>query len=62
AARAGVLAGDILVRVGDVPAQHPGEIARRLGPESVGQSLALQVARGGASLSLAATITARPAA
>ncbi len=61
AARAGVIAGDILVRVGDVPAQHPGEIGRRLGPESVGHSLALQVVRAGAPLSLAATITARPA-
>lgn len=61
AARAGVIAGDILLRVGDVPGQHPGEIVRRLGPESVGQSLALQVVRAGALLSLAATITARPA-
>jgi S1-C subfamily serine protease len=60
AARAGVLAGDILVRVGDVPAKHPGEIGRQLG-ESVGQSFALQIVRGGAPLSLTATITARPA-
>jgi S1-C subfamily serine protease len=61
AARAGVLAGDILVRIADVPTQLPGEIARRLGPESVGQSLVLHVVRAGASLSLTATITARPA-
>jgi len=61
AARAGVIVGDILVQVGDVPAQHPGEIGRQLGPESVGQSLPLQVVRAGVPLSLAATITARPA-
>jgi S1-C subfamily serine protease len=61
AAGAGVKPGDILVRVGDVPARHPGEIVRCLGPESVGQSLALQVVRAGAPLSLNATITARPA-
>lgn len=60
AAQAGVIAGDILVRVGDVPARNPGEIGRRLGPESIGQPLALQLARAGGLLTLAATITARP--
>ena len=61
ASRAGIMAGDILVRVGEVPAQNPGEIRRRLGTESVGQQLPLQVIRAGALLDLSATITARPA-
>jgi S1-C subfamily serine protease len=60
AARAGVIAGDILVRIGDAAAGHPGEISRRLGPESVGQPLALQLVRTGGLLSLVATITPRP--
>lgn len=62
AARAGVIAGDILVRVGDVPARYPGEISRRLGSESIGQPLALQLARAGALLTLDATVTPRPPA
>lgn len=61
AAKAGVLAGDILVTVGEVAARHPGEIAARLGPESVGQSLPLRLVRAGGLLSLAAVVTARPA-
>jgi S1-C subfamily serine protease len=61
AARAGVKPGDIFVRVGGVAAQHPGEISRRLGPESVGQSIELEVVRAGAALNLNATITAQPA-
>jgi S1-C subfamily serine protease len=60
AARAGMMAGDILVRVGDVAARYPGEITRRLGPESIGQPLALQLARAGVLLALTATVTARP--
>jgi S1-C subfamily serine protease len=61
AARAGVLAGDILIRVGEVPALHPGDLARLLGPESVGQMLPLHLLRAGAPLSLTAIVTARPA-
>lgn len=61
AARAGMMAGDILVRVGEVAARHPGEISRRLGPESIGQPCRLELVRAGALLNLDATITARPA-
>jgi S1-C subfamily serine protease len=61
AARAGVMVGDILIGVGDVPARHPGEISRRLGPESVGQQLRLRLIRAGAAQILNAMITARPA-
>ena len=61
AASAGVMVGDILIGVGDAPARHPGEISRRLGPDSVGQQLPLRLIRAGAALTLNATITARPA-
>jgi S1-C subfamily serine protease len=62
AARAGVIAGDILLRIGEVAARYPNEISRLLVPESVGQTLSLQLARAGALLNLTATITARPQA
>jgi len=61
AASAGVIVGDILIGVGDAPARHPADISRRLGPDSVGQQLPLQLIRAGAALTLNATITARPA-
>jgi len=61
AAKAGVLAGDILVAVGDLPAVDLRAIAGRLGPDAVGQPVALQLVRAGAVLSLEALVTARPA-
>jgi S1-C subfamily serine protease len=61
AAKAGVLAGDILVAVDGAPASRPTEIARQFGPESVGKRVELRVVRSGALRVLATTITARPA-
>jgi S1-C subfamily serine protease len=61
AAKAGILAGDILVAVGGAPATHPREIARQLGPESVGKSIELRLLRSGSMLALNAMVTARPA-
>jgi S1-C subfamily serine protease len=61
AAQAGLIIGDILIAVGDIPALHPAEIARRLGPDSIGQAMALKLARAGAVISLTMTVTARPA-
>jgi S1-C subfamily serine protease len=60
AAQAGLLVGDILVAVGDTPAFHPAEIARRLGPDSIGQTVALKLVRAGTVMSLGAVVTARP--
>jgi hypothetical protein len=60
AAQAGLITGDILIAVGDIPALHPAEIARRLGSESIGQAIALKLARAGAVMSLTMTVTARP--
>jgi serine protease Do len=61
AAKAGILAGDILVAVGGVPAIRPREIARQLGQESVGKSVELRLLRSGSPLTLSVTVTARPA-
>ena len=58
AGKAGVLAGDILVSVGGAPTGHPGDVARQLGPESVGQTIELRLIRSGSVLTLAAMVTA----
>lgn len=60
AAQAGVIVGDILIAVGDSPALHPAEIAHRLGPDSIGQAIALKLVRAGAVTSLSAMVRARP--
>jgi S1-C subfamily serine protease len=60
-AKAGVLAGDILVAVDGAPASRPREIARRFGPESVGKAVELRLIRSSSPQTVTATITARPA-
>jgi S1-C subfamily serine protease len=60
-AKAGVLAGDILVAVDGMPASRPRAISRQFGPESIGKQAELRVIRSGALRTLSATITARPA-
>lgn len=62
AARAGLLAGDILVSIDGVSTARLRDLARQLGPESVGRNADLRVIRGGAVMSLSAAIEARPAA
>ena len=59
-AKAGVLAGDILVAVDGAPASRPRQIARQFGPASIGKEVELRVIRSGAPRTLTATITARP--
>ena len=62
AAAAGVIVGDILVAVDGAVTAHPGAIARRFGPESIGKPVELRLIRTGAPQVLTATVTARPAA
>ena len=62
AAKAGVLAGDILLAVGGTTATRPGKIARQLGADSIGRTLELTLARAGAVLTSEAIIEARGSA
>jgi S1-C subfamily serine protease len=62
AAKAGVVAGDIVLSVGDAPALGFRRVAALLAPDSIGRKAALRVVRGGTVLSLDAVIEARPAA
>jgi S1-C subfamily serine protease len=60
AARAGVLVGDILVTLGGRPLDGTTRLAELLGPEAVGQELALRLVRGGAPHDLKVTVGERP--
>jgi S1-C subfamily serine protease len=61
AQKAGVVAGDILVALNGAGARRGRHFGMQLGAESVGREAELRVLRGGAVLSLKATIEARPA-
>src|SRR5882672_7802568 len=59
AAKAGVLAGGILLSAGGAAATKPGTIARQLGANSIGKKLQITLARAGAVLTREAVIAAR---
>lgn len=61
AAKAGVVAGDIILTFNGTPAYRHRSIASQLGPESIGQKANLRVIRGGGIVSLETIITERPA-
>jgi S1-C subfamily serine protease len=59
AAKAGVLAGDILISAGGVPATRPRIVAQQLGPTSIGKTVELSLARAGAIIRSEAIVEAR---
>ena len=60
AAKAGVLAGDILLTIGGESVSRPPMVAQRLGPEAVGEPSELRLLRAGTVLSLTAIVATRP--
>jgi len=62
AAKAGVVAGDIILSVDGTPARRLRSVLAHLGSDSVGKTVALRLIRGGAIITLEATITERPEA
>jgi S1-C subfamily serine protease len=62
AAKAGIVAGDIVLSVNGTPARKLRRVASQLGADSIGHNADLQVVRAGSVLSLQVTIEARPAA
>ena len=58
--RGGLLIGDILLALDDRPVSDPGDVLGALGGERIGQSVALQVARGGRAEQLTVTVGERP--
>ncbi len=59
AAKAGVLAGDILISAGGVAATRPRIIAQQLGSTSIGKTVELALARAGAIITRAAVVETR---
>ncbi len=62
AAKAGIVAGDIVLTVNGTPTRRLRRIATHLASESIGRNADLRVIRGGRVLSVQAVIEARPAA
>lgn len=62
AAKAGIVAGDIILSVDNTSARRLRSVLAHLGSDSVGKTVALRVIRGGAILSVEVTITERPEA
>ncbi len=60
-AAAALLPGDILLGIGGSPVTTPRAVAAALGPETIGQTVTLHVLRGGALVTSAVVIAARPA-
>ena len=61
AAKAGILAGDIILSAGNFPAIRYGAIARQLGTNAIGKTIALAVARAGEVVNVDVTVEARTA-
>jgi S1-C subfamily serine protease len=61
AAKAGIVAGDIVLSVNGSPVRRLRRVAAALGADSVGREAELRLVRGGKVLTLRATIEARPA-
>jgi S1-C subfamily serine protease len=62
AARAGVLQGDVIVGINGSPLEGVRSLLRALGPDSVGTTLELVVARGGTTAKIPVAIGERPLA
>ena len=59
-AKAGIVAGDIVLSAGGTPVHRFGSITRQLGPASIGKTIELLIARAGATISQQLTIEAKP--
>ena len=60
AEQAGVLLGDLLVSVGGQPATQVEALRSQLGPDKLGQSVALKLLRGGEPRDVSVTVGERP--
>ncbi len=60
AAKAGIVAGDIILSVDGTSARRLRSVLAHLGSDSVGKPVSLRVIRGGAVIAVEATITERP--
>lgn len=59
AERSGLVLGDVVVAVEGAPVRHPGDIAARLGPDTVGTTLTIRILRGGELRDLSVSVGER---
>ena len=60
AAKAGLLAGDIILSIGSAPAQRLRHLAAQLGPDSIGRTVDVRAIRAGTILQLPLTVAEQP--
>lgn len=60
AAESGLMVGDIVLRFGEAHVRHPGQLAALLDEETVGQTVAVTLARAGALTALSVAVAERP--
>lgn len=60
AQKAGFVVGDIITTWNGEPVRRPGDVARGLGPDTVGQDVVVGVLRGGVASEITVTIGERP--
>jgi S1-C subfamily serine protease len=60
--RGGLLIGDILIALDDVPVRDPGDVLAALGGDRIGKVVTLRVARGGRAEQVSVTVGERPRA
>ena len=60
AAQAGLVVGDILLRVSGERVRHPGQLAALLSDEAIGETLPVTVVRAGTLTELTVTVAERP--
>jgi S1-C subfamily serine protease len=58
---AGILPGDIVLDIGDIPVGRPRALAAAMGADRIGQTVALKLLRAGTLQTVAVTIAIRPA-
>jgi S1-C subfamily serine protease len=59
---AGILPGDIVLDIDGAPAGRPRTLSASLGPDRIGQTIALRILRAGTVQAISVSISARPAA
>jgi S1-C subfamily serine protease len=62
AAKAGIVAGDIILSVDGTSARRLRSVLAHLGSDSIGKAVSLRIIRGGAVITIEAMITERPEA
>src|SRR5262249_52896836 len=62
AAQAGLMVGDIVTAWNAQPVARGGDVVRRLGPDSIGRTVDLQLVRGGTPIAIKMVLGERPLA